>query len=119
MMARVNDGEVHMEGWLADPQGSSTPLNVLVFMGGSMVATAQTKGERPDVTSAIHLGLGAKENTLFHWTSIAEPAIYLLLSAWTKKISIFSYSPNNVLEPYGVRGANSEKPYTGHDHADR
>jgi hypothetical protein len=65
VMARVNEGEVHMEGWLADPQGSSTPLDVLVFMGGSMVATAQTKGERPDVTSFFHLGLGAKENTLF------------------------------------------------------
>ena len=58
---RINGREVNMAGCLADPQGNLAPLNVLVFMDGSMVATAQTKGERSDVTDALHLGFGAEK----------------------------------------------------------
>jgi hypothetical protein len=38
---------------------------LLVFIGGPMIAAAETKGERPDVTNAIHLGLGAEKNVAF------------------------------------------------------
>jgi hypothetical protein len=62
---RVNEREVSMVGWLADPAGDATPLNILVFVGGSIAATAQTKGERPDVTRAIDLGFGAQNNVAF------------------------------------------------------
>jgi hypothetical protein len=65
VLVRINEREVHMEGWLVDPEGSSTPPSVVVFIGGSMVAKAQTKGERLDVTSALHLTSAVKENTLF------------------------------------------------------
>jgi len=65
VLVRIDERKVHMEGWVVDPEGSSTPPSVLVFMGGSMVAMAQTKGERLDVTRALHLALAAKENTLF------------------------------------------------------
>ncbi len=65
VVERVNEREVHIAGWLADPAGGSTPLSVLVFIDGTMVAAAQTKGERPDVTNAIHLGFGAEQNVAF------------------------------------------------------
>jgi hypothetical protein len=52
-ISRINEREVKIVGWLADPQGNSTPLDLLVLMDGPMVAAGQTKGERPDVTNAI------------------------------------------------------------------
>ena len=64
-ISRINEREVNMAGWLADPEGNSTPLNLLVFIDGPMVAAAKTKGERPDVTNAIHLGFGAEKNVAF------------------------------------------------------
>jgi hypothetical protein len=64
-ISRVNEREVSIEGWLADPGGGSTPLNVLVFIGGPMLATARTKGKRPDVTNALRLGFGTEENVAF------------------------------------------------------
>jgi hypothetical protein len=54
-----------MVGWLADREGDATPLNILVFIGGSIAATAQTKGERPDVTRGVGLGFGAETNVAF------------------------------------------------------
>ena len=41
---RINEREVNMSGWLADRQGNSTPLNLLVFIDGSIVAATKTKG---------------------------------------------------------------------------
>jgi hypothetical protein len=63
-IGRVNEREVLMTGWLADPQGK-IPLDVLVFVDGSMAATTQTKGERPDITSAFPLSAGAEKNVAF------------------------------------------------------
>ena len=62
---RVNEHEVNMVGWLADREGDATPLHVLVFILGAVVATAQTNGERPDVTRAIGLGFGTEKNVAF------------------------------------------------------
>ena len=63
-ISRINEREVNMAGWLMDPQGK-TPLDVLVFIDGSMVAATQTKGERPDITTGFHLGSGAEKNVAF------------------------------------------------------
>jgi hypothetical protein len=73
VISRINEREVKIEGWLADPQGNSTPLDLLVFMDGPMVAAGQTKGERPDVTNAIHLSHGAEENVAFSLTFNCPP----------------------------------------------
>ena len=62
---RMNEREVDIGGWLADTEGDATPLHILIFIGGAMVATAETKGERPDVTTAIGLGFGAEKNVAF------------------------------------------------------
>jgi hypothetical protein len=64
-----------MVGWLADREGDATPLNILVFIQGAMVATAQTNGERPDVTKAIGLGFGAEKNVAFSFKFNCSPDV--------------------------------------------
>jgi hypothetical protein len=59
---RIDEREVELAGWAADRQGDATPLEVLVFVAGRLAATTHTKGERPDVTAAMHLGFGAQSN---------------------------------------------------------
>lgn len=71
-ITRVNPRDVTVTGWLADPEGDETPLNLLVFMGGPMVATAKTKGERPDVSTAIGLAFGAEKNVSFQMSFICN-----------------------------------------------
>jgi hypothetical protein len=73
LLKRINEREVNMLGWLADRQGNSTPLNLLVFIDGSMVAAAQTKGERPDVTNALRLSSGAEKNVAFSFNFNCRP----------------------------------------------
>jgi hypothetical protein len=65
---RVNDQEVTIEGWMADPQGGDTPLNVLVFVDGAFVGAARTHDERPDVTTELGLAFGAEKNVTFQVT---------------------------------------------------
>jgi hypothetical protein len=59
---RINGRDVGLSGWAADREGESTPPEVLIFVAGQLVATTHTKGERPDVTAAFHLGFGAQTN---------------------------------------------------------
>ena len=61
---RIDGRDVGLSGWAADREGDSTPLEVLIFVAGRLVATTHTKGERPDVTAAIHLGFGAQSNVV-------------------------------------------------------
>jgi hypothetical protein len=72
---RANEHEVNLVGWLADPNGDATPLHILVFIGGSMVANTQTNGERPDVTKAISLGFGAEKNVSFSFKFNCDPGV--------------------------------------------
>jgi hypothetical protein len=64
-ISRINDREVKIAGWLADPEGDATPLNVLVFLSGEMKAIGRTDGERSDVTWALGLAFGAEKNVGF------------------------------------------------------
>ena len=64
-ISRTNDREVMISGWLADPEGDATPLSVVVFVSGSIAATTQTKGERPDVTHLLGLSFGSEKNVRF------------------------------------------------------
>jgi hypothetical protein len=41
LISRINEREVNMTGWLADPNGNSTPLKLLVFIDGPMVAAGR------------------------------------------------------------------------------
>ena len=62
---RSSERDVRYWGWLADPNGDATPLNIVVFVAGRAVATAQTKGERADVTRSLGLAFGAEKNVAF------------------------------------------------------
>jgi hypothetical protein len=65
---RSNERDVRYWGWLADPDGDATPLNIVVFVAGRAVAAAQTKGERADVTGSLGLAFGAEKNVVFEVT---------------------------------------------------
>jgi hypothetical protein len=62
---RSSERDVRYWGWLADPNGDATPLSIVVFVAGRAVATAQTKGERADVTRLLGLAFGAEKNVAF------------------------------------------------------
>ncbi len=62
---RIDEQNVMAIGWAADRAGDSTPLEMLVFVAGPLVATAHTEGERPDVTASGLLGFGAEKNVAF------------------------------------------------------
>jgi hypothetical protein len=62
---RFSERDVNATGWVADPDGDTSPANVLVFVGGAAVGATQTKGERPDVTKALDLRFGSEKNTSF------------------------------------------------------
>jgi hypothetical protein len=62
LIRRIDERAVWLAGWAADRGGDSTPLEVLIFVGGQLVATTHTEGERPDVTTALHLGFGTQKN---------------------------------------------------------
>ena len=61
--SRINEREVKVGGWVADPLGDSTPLKVFVFLNGSLVASGQTGGEHPELMNALHLS--HSENLVF------------------------------------------------------
>jgi hypothetical protein len=65
---RVNEREVVIGGWLADPEGDATPIQLVVFVAGAVAARTQTQGERPDVTRGFHLYFGSEKNVAFQAT---------------------------------------------------
>jgi hypothetical protein len=65
VVRRIDERDVTASGWAADREGDSTPLEVLVFVAGPLMATTRTTGERPDVTTAVRLGFGAEKNVAF------------------------------------------------------
>ena len=62
---RTSELEVSIVGWVADTEGDGTPTEILVFAGGALVVATQTKGERSDVTQALHSGFGSEKNVSF------------------------------------------------------
>jgi hypothetical protein len=67
-LTRINDKEVLMGGWLADPEGDATPNELMVFISGALAARTQTNGERPDVQQAYNLYFGTEKNVAFQVT---------------------------------------------------
>jgi hypothetical protein len=64
-VTRINEREVAMSGWLADPQGDATPQQLIVYVSGRLAGKGETKGERPDVTYARGLAFGTEKNVRF------------------------------------------------------
>jgi hypothetical protein len=72
-LSRIDARDVTMSGWLCDRYGDATPLTVVVFAGGSMVATTRTAGERPDVARMVGLGFGAEKNVSYRVSFACRP----------------------------------------------
>jgi hypothetical protein len=62
---RVNERDVAIAGWLADPEGDSDPLKIVIFIAGALAGSTQTGGERPDVTRSLNLAFGTEKNVSF------------------------------------------------------
>jgi hypothetical protein len=58
-------GDVTLTGWVADPQGDATPMEILIFVSGTLAGRARTAGERPDIAQQHGLGFGAEKNVAF------------------------------------------------------
>jgi hypothetical protein len=64
VIRRLDEQKVDLAGWAAD--GNGTALEALVFVAGRLVATTRTAGERPDITAALRLGVGARTNVALY-----------------------------------------------------
>ena len=68
---RINERDVMMRGWAADPESDErSSVEVVVFVSGMFAARTQTKGERADITEERGLLMGSGKNVLFE-TSFA------------------------------------------------
>jgi|GEM_PF-2807014 len=65
---RIDERQVTIAGWLVDTDGDGTPLDVAVFVGGTMVGAAATQGEWPGVAESVRLGFGADKNVAFRFS---------------------------------------------------
>jgi hypothetical protein len=72
-ISRINEREVAVGGWLADPGGDATPLRLLVFVAGKLAVATETRGERPDVAKVHALTLGAEKNVSFQASFACSP----------------------------------------------
>jgi hypothetical protein len=63
--ARISERDVRYWGWLADSDGDATAQKIVVFVAGRAVGTAQTNGERADVSRLLGLAFGAEKNVAF------------------------------------------------------
>jgi hypothetical protein len=63
--SRVNERDVTISGWLADPEGDANPLKVMVFVAGSVAGMTETNGERAEVTRLKGLAFGTEKNVVF------------------------------------------------------
>jgi hypothetical protein len=70
---RINERKVTILGWLADPEGDATPLNVLLYASGVVAGATQTEGDRPDVTQAQSLSFSAEKHVSFSINSNCKP----------------------------------------------
>jgi len=78
-MSRINNSEVAIRGWMADPGGDTEPIKIFIFVAGKKVATTHTHGERTDVAKVLHLAFGAEQNVMleanFECASHDKPVI--------------------------------------------
>jgi hypothetical protein len=71
--SRLNEREVAISGWVADPEGDAAPIDVIIFVAGSVVVRMKTKGERPDVTGPRGLAFGTEKDVKFEVNFTCAP----------------------------------------------
>ena len=68
-LSRVEANHVSISGWAVETIAAITargsPVTVMVFSGGKRIFSVETKGERPDVTSALNLPNETGRNVVF------------------------------------------------------
>jgi hypothetical protein len=62
---RRTGGEVMITGWAVERGSTGEPMTVMIFVEGHNILNAETRGERPDVTSALNLTTEAARNAAF------------------------------------------------------
>lgn len=67
-MDRLDKDTVTAKGWLADSTSDGSPSYVLAYVGGKLVASVRTHGQRPDVTGALHLTNRAGQSVAYTMT---------------------------------------------------
>jgi hypothetical protein len=80
-ITRISERDIRVDGWAADPDGDAIPLDILVFVGGVLVAEAQTKGERPDVTKELNLFFGSEKNVSYSVSFACRPGDRPIIAA--------------------------------------
>jgi hypothetical protein len=82
-LSRADANHVDINGWAVETLAAITargaPINVMAFSGGRRIFGVQTKGERPDVTSALNLSEEAAKNVAFEGRLECSPGEKLLI----------------------------------------
>ena len=81
-LSRVEANQVSIAGWAVETLAATArgaPINVMAFSGGRRIFGVQTKGERPDVTSALNLSEEAAKNVAFEGRLECSPGEKLLI----------------------------------------
>jgi hypothetical protein len=81
---RLDGGQVAMTGWALQMNGAGSPLSVMAFPDAQHVFSAETKGERADVTSALRLRSEAATNVGFELVLSCKPGQHLMVIAATQ-----------------------------------
>ena len=108
--SRVNEREVKVGGWVVDPLGDFTPSKMFVFLNGSLVASGQTSGGRPDVMNALHLSHGAEKILFFHWPSTVDPVINQSSWALAQESNMFFCKQKNAHDQPPRKSVNDLAP---------
>jgi hypothetical protein len=68
-LTRVDANHISISGWAVETLPAITargaPVTVMAFSGGRRIFSVETKGERPDVTSALNLSEETAKNVAF------------------------------------------------------
>ena len=86
VLDRVDGSSVNISGWATETItiiSKGAPIFVLVFSDGKNILSAQTQGERPDVTSALNLTSVAARNVAFTGQLTCNPQQKLIVAAAT------------------------------------
>ena len=82
-LSRAEANQVSIEGWAVETLAAITargaPITIMAFGGGRRIFSVETKGERPDVTSALNLSEETAKNVAFAGRLQCSPGQKLLI----------------------------------------
>ena len=82
-LSRTEANQVRIAGWAVETLAAITargaPITIMAFGGGRRIFSVETKGERPDVTSALNLSEETAKNVAFPGQLQCSPGEKLLI----------------------------------------